>query len=340
MDIARPSKRKRWLRRIALSAAILAGVVLLACILVQWRRDAAFAAQPAPGSFVTVDGHRLHYRLLGQGDVTFVLECGLGDYSENWRGLETSLAQLGRVFVYDRAGTGWSEAGPSPRSPERIADELHAALLAAKVPGPYILVGHSWGGYTQMLLAERHPADIAGLFLIDPSHPQQMSRMSTRPPRWLDVTMMQFPRLARLGLPQLLYPSPEPIKMTSRYLDAAGAEFRAALAMGDASPPPPRVGNIPLCVLSSGIAMAPPGEAPEISEARHKTWLALHEELMTTSTSPIRRHLVVVRAGHYIHHSRPNFVASAARDFLEEIRRPNPPNLPRAEGDKVAEHKI
>jgi pimeloyl-ACP methyl ester carboxylesterase len=330
MDFPRPPKRKRWPRRIALVGTGLVVAVVVTCFLVQWRRDAAFAAQSAPGSFVAVDGHRIHYRLVGRGDVTFVLEAGLGDYSANWGGLEGSLADMGRVFVYDRAGTGWSEAGPEPRSPDQIVKELHAALVAAQVPKPWILVGHSWGGYTQMLFAEQFPEGVAGLFLIDPSHPQQFRRIpAAKPPRWLNFAMAQFPRLARSGLPQLLYRSPEPIKMTSRYLDAAGAEFRAALVVGETPDVPlPHLGKLPLYILSSGELMGPPGEPVETTRFRQQIWLELHEELMTCSSGEIHRHIVVERAGHYIHLSRPNTVAQAAKEFTEQIQHQHPAEAP------------
>jgi pimeloyl-ACP methyl ester carboxylesterase len=320
MDFPRPPKWKRWLKRVALGSAALVIMVLAACFLIQRWRDAAFAAIPAPGAFVTVDGHRIHYRLTGEGQFTFVLEAGLGDTSVNWRSFETMLTGAGRIFVYDRAGQGWSEAGPKPRTPERIARELHETLEAAHVPKPYILVGHSWGGYTQMVFAERYPDGVAGLFLIDPSHPHQSTRIPGGPPRWLNFTMAQFPRLAWTGLPQLLYRSPEPAKMTSPHMDASGAEFRAALQVGETPDTPlPRLGAIPLYILTAGSLSGPPGEPVEITRARQLAWKSLHDELLACSSSEIRQHLVIDHAGHYIHLSRPNTTAAAAREFAARI---------------------
>ena len=320
MDFPRPPKWKRWLKRIALAGAAFVLMVLVTCFLVQRRRDAAFAAAPAPGSFVTVDGHRIHYRLMGEGQFTFVLEAGLGDTSASWRSFETTLTGAGRIFIYDRAGAGWSEAGPAPRTPERIARELHEALEAAHVPKPYILVGHSWGGYTQMVFAERYPDGVAGLFLIDPSHPHQSAKMPGGPSRWLILTMAQFPRLAWTGLPQLLYRSPEAVQMTSRHMNSAGAEFRAALQVGETpNTPLPRLGALPLYILTAGSLSGPPGESPDVTRARQEAWKSLHDELLTCSSSAIRQNIVVEYAGHYIHLSRPNTVAAAAREFAARI---------------------
>jgi pimeloyl-ACP methyl ester carboxylesterase len=321
MDIPRPPRRQRWPRRLLLAGAGTVVAALAAGTLVQWRRDAAFAARPAPGSFVAVGDHRLHYELLGHGDLTFVLEAGLGDDSRSWGTLAAELARTGRVFVYDRAGLGWSDAGPRPRSPAQVAGELHDALEAAHVPKPYILVGHSWGGYTQMVFAERHPEGVAGLLLIDPSHPGQFHLLPGGPSRALSFTMAQLPRLAWSGLPQLIYRTPDPVRATSRYLESAGAEFRAVLAVAEAEATPlPRLGNLPVYVLSSGTMPGAAGEPADVTQTRHETWLALHEELLACSSSTIRRHLVVDGATHYIHVTNPEAVIAAARELTGRIK--------------------
>ncbi|NIP78401.1 MAG: alpha/beta fold hydrolase, partial [Gemmatimonadetes bacterium] len=128
-------------------------------------------------------GHQLHYRLLGEGPVTFVLESGGGEYSGTWGEIEDDLGEIGRVFVYDRAGMGWSEEGPHPRTVDRIVDELHTALERADVPAPYVLMGHSLGGMIATLYSMEHPGEVAGLLLIDPSHKDQMKRLP-QPPAW------------------------------------------------------------------------------------------------------------------------------------------------------------
>jgi pimeloyl-ACP methyl ester carboxylesterase len=320
MDIPRPPRWKRWLKRSALAGLAFVVTVVVVCFLVQWRRDAVFAATTPSESFVTIDGHRIYYRLGGNGPFTFVLEAGLGETSANWRAFETHLTATGRVFAYDRAGLGWSEAGPEPRSPQRIADELHAALDAARVPKPWILVGHSWGGYTQMVFAEKYPDGVAGLFLIDPSHPHQNARFQVGPSRWLGRAMLQLPRFAWTGLPQLLFRSYEPVRMTTRHIEAGGAEFRATLQVAETPDLPlPQLGALPLEILTAGVMYGPPGEPPETTQARHETWKALHEELLACSSSPIREHRVIDHAAHFIHQSRPNTVTTAAREFAARI---------------------
>jgi pimeloyl-ACP methyl ester carboxylesterase len=91
----------------------------------------------------------------------------------SWTGIRHKLAESYRVVSYDRAGLGWSDIGPVPRTAERIVEELHSLLELAAIPGPYVLVGHSFGGLTMPLFAARHPEKIAGMVLVDPVVPAE-----------------------------------------------------------------------------------------------------------------------------------------------------------------------
>jgi pimeloyl-ACP methyl ester carboxylesterase len=85
-----------------------------------------------------------------------------------WRPVISRLATLSEVCVYDRAGYGWSEAGPMPRTALRIATELHELLIKAQVPGPYLLLTHSFGGYVARMYADRFPHSLRGIVMVDP----------------------------------------------------------------------------------------------------------------------------------------------------------------------------
>lgn len=102
-----------------------------------------------------------------------IFDAALGGSSLSWSFVQPAIARVTRACSYDRAGFGWSDAGPLPRTAGRIADELHALLRAAQVAPPYVLVGHSYGGLVMRLFAARHPSDIAGLLLIEPAIPEQ-----------------------------------------------------------------------------------------------------------------------------------------------------------------------
>lgn len=325
MDLPRPPRWKRILKRSLAVGAIALVAALVFGFVIQWRHDRNCRAQhPPPGSFVNVDGHRIHYRLHGQGDFTFVLEAGLGDYSGNWGTLEDGLAGIGRVFVYDRAGLGWSESAPDPRTPAAIASELHAALAAAHIPKPYILVGHSAGGISQVILAMDHPDEVAGLLLIDPSHKDQFQRLPAPPAvfRWL---LPQITRLAPVGLPQLLVGTQDPVLNLSSHVLTIGMELRALLDVEAAwRDRPISLGNLPLFLLTADGNEMLPGKTDAERRAAWVIWKTMHDELLAASTSDIRRHDVVAGSGHHIHRTHPDVVIAAARELAQRIKAGTP----------------
>src|SRR5262245_12371756 len=90
-------------------------------------------AYPPPGQLVDVGGYRLHLRCMGTGSPTVVLDAGLSGTSLDWSLVQTEMAATTQVCAYDRAGLGWSDASPLPRTPEHIARELHTLLTNAEI---------------------------------------------------------------------------------------------------------------------------------------------------------------------------------------------------------------
>jgi pimeloyl-ACP methyl ester carboxylesterase len=127
-------------------------------------------AIPPPGTLVDIGGFRLHLHCRGEGSPTIVLDAALGASSLSWSLVQPDLARLSRVCSYDRAGFGWSDPGPMPRTADRIAEELHTLLARAGVPPPYVLVGHSFGGLVALIFARRFRSVTSGLVLVDPAH--------------------------------------------------------------------------------------------------------------------------------------------------------------------------
>ena len=148
-----------------------------------------------PGELVDVDGHAMHLNCTGEGSPTVVLDTGLGDSSVNVLPVQNSIASFTRVCSYDRAGYGWSEPGPEPRTSEQIVGELATLLEAAGESGPYVLAGHSFGGLNMILFAAEHPDDVAGVVLIDSSHPEQTAALAEAP----TVLAVQDAEIAGLG---------------------------------------------------------------------------------------------------------------------------------------------
>lgn len=90
------------------------------------------------------------------------------------------LSKQTQVCAYDRAGYGWSEPGPAPRTTDQIVGELFDLLVEAAIPSPYVLVGHSFGGYNAQYFAKVYPRLTAGMVLVDSSHPEQSERLSDK----------------------------------------------------------------------------------------------------------------------------------------------------------------
>jgi pimeloyl-ACP methyl ester carboxylesterase len=203
--------RTRWIRKalqwaeVALLVALVVGAIYQAKATEVDQR----AAFPGPGEMVDVGEHRLHMNCLGQGSPTVVLDGGWGYTSVEWSGwVQPEVARHTRVCAYDRAGMGWSEPEPGPPDFTQTADELHTLLQEADEEGPYVLVGHSLAGLYSRIYADRYPEEVAGMVLVDSTHPDQFegSKLVVAMNRAAGVL---GPLLARTGVSRVfnLYPS-------------------------------------------------------------------------------------------------------------------------------------
>jgi pimeloyl-ACP methyl ester carboxylesterase len=167
---------------------------------------------PPPGEMVDAVGYSLHINCAGRGSPTVILDGGTGEMSANWGLVQREVSHTTRVCAYDRAGMGWSERGPEPRDARRITGELRALLDGAGIDGPYVLVGHSFGGLYMQTYAARHPDEVAGMSLIESSHPQQfgyrsVARGSYEPPGRISNFASLQPRIGAVRLFYKLFPA-------------------------------------------------------------------------------------------------------------------------------------
>jgi pimeloyl-ACP methyl ester carboxylesterase len=168
----------RWLKRALLACVVLLSFVSICGALYQWlatRRD--LAAHPAPGHLVDIGGHRLHIWCTGSGTPAVILDSGLGGSFVDWSYVQPDIARFTTVCSYDRAGMGYSDPGPFPRTSQQIADELAVLLDRAHIPGPVVLAGASLGGFNVRVLASTRPERVAGLVLVDASHETQSAEI-------------------------------------------------------------------------------------------------------------------------------------------------------------------
>ncbi len=268
-----------------------------------------------PGRMVDVGGYRLHIDCRGEGSPTVVMDAGLGGLSLEWLPVQQPLSRQGRVCSYDRAGNGWSDPGPQPRTAAVIVEELHTLLINAAVPGPYVLVGHSYGGYTAQLFAERYPELTAGIVLIDSSHPAQVARflapplsMNTAPGKDVEGIVLTG------GVPMPPAHLPDELRLPSmmlmsqhKALVTAAQEFLYFRDSGDEVRNSGRLPPVPLVVITRGIAER--GAMDPRTPLIESLWLQLQDELAAMSTRAV--HLIATHSGHHIHLDQPALVAGA-----------------------------
>ena len=155
---------------------------------------------PPIGDLIDVGGHQLHAKIVGAGNVTVVFDSGLGNGLLTWTQIEPEVAKFARVFSYDRAGLGWSETGPKPRTSLQIASELHELLTRAEISDPYVLVGHSYGGINMQVFSSKFPDQIAGMILVDSSHEEHIPS----PPAAAKFIFQAILLSAPFGVPRLI----------------------------------------------------------------------------------------------------------------------------------------
>jgi pimeloyl-ACP methyl ester carboxylesterase len=162
---------RRWTKRIFVVPGGFLVIATLSCATFQWlatRQD--LAATPPPGQLVDIGGYRLHLWCTGDGAPAVILDAGLGGTSAGWGFVQPDVARFTCVCSYDRAGMGYSDSGPSPRTARRIAKELAELLAGSGIAGPVVLVGESIAGFNARMFASDHPEHAAGLVLVDASH--------------------------------------------------------------------------------------------------------------------------------------------------------------------------
>jgi pimeloyl-ACP methyl ester carboxylesterase len=162
---------------------------------------------PPPGQLYKVGDYGLHLYCTGQGRPTVVLETMAGGTSVNWGWVQPEVAGQTRVCAYDRAGRGWSEPGIPASDLWGTAEDLHALLAAAGESPPYVLVGHSIGGLHVRGFTARYPDEVAGIILLDSSHPEQFDRYPefAEENEGFQRIAGFFPALARLGIMRIAF---------------------------------------------------------------------------------------------------------------------------------------
>jgi pimeloyl-ACP methyl ester carboxylesterase len=267
---------------------------------------------PMQGQRYDIGGYKLHIHCLGQGSPTIIIDAGLGDDSSDWERVLTQSSKISKTCVYDRPGYGWSDVGPKPRSSHRIALELNLLLKQANIPPPYLLVGHSFGGFNMRLFAAHHPQDVIGLILIDASHENQYERLGINLP---PPSKRQRNVFVKTPLEHIKANDPKPYALRDRAFRSASLEIAALSLSSEQVRSEGLIPIIPLMVISRGLAE---WKNTPNAEQREKTWLILQQEL--ARLSPFSQHQFANSSGHNIPHEQPEIILDAINNITELAR--------------------
>jgi pimeloyl-ACP methyl ester carboxylesterase len=281
-----------------------------------------------PGRLVDVGGYRLHLYCTGEGSPAVILEAGGGNPWLSWYKVQPRVAPFTRVCSYDRAGLGWSEPSPKPRTTKVIAEELHTLLHNAGVKGPLLLVGHSLGGLHVRMFASQYPSEVVGMVLVDSSHPDQDDRFPPKAKKLAGATKYVIRAMQitlPIGLPRLLASRSVPNEVRPEFCAVFCrpqfiAAVRAEAAAQDESSAQVRtlgtLGNTPLVVLSHDPDKM--NFPADLTEPVNREWDKMQEELAHLSVNG--SHLVVKGSGHDIQIERPEAVVDAIRKVLSQTK--------------------
>ncbi len=296
---------------------------------------------PPPGQMVDIGGHRLHLYCLGTGSPTVILEAAAPGWSLYWSTVQPQLAQTTRVCAYDRAGLGWSERGPLPRTGQRMAKELHRLLERAGIRGPYVLVGHSLGGLVTRLYQHDYPQDVVGMVLVDAGHESELRQAEFRGfanagksllPVIRAMTMLGITRLMASydQLPQLLTQQEEKVAPEIRpmlragwlrtgYYSTLADESDGLIETLEQVRHSGSLGTLPLVVVTATGPIWWPEMPGQVNPAKfRKMWLELQQNLTTLSTNS--HQVFADQSSHFIQFDQPDLVTNAVRQLIDRER--------------------
>ena len=298
-------------------------------------------SHPSIGKLVDIGDHRLHIYPTGEGNPTVVFESGGASWSLDWYLVQNEVAKFTSACSYDRAGFGWSDSGPNPRTSEQIVTELHALLKKAEIKKPYIMVGASFGGHTARLFAKTFPDEVAGIVLLDARHESINSRM---PPAWQKLeaagkVMYRFMLLAsRVGAlnilgklmgekatPPIVMKLPPEIRSTylevgfqPKYFQSNLDELAASAESDKQLSATGSLGNLPLIVIRHGIPDLFANMPAEQAKQAEKVWQELQADLARISSES--QIIVAEKSGHAIQVDQPIFAVDAIHQMVNTVR--------------------
>ncbi len=299
------------MRTISLKLIVFFSLALLIC-------QSTFAVSAdkykAPGKvYLMFQQFRLYIDCQGEGDIPIIIEPGIGDSLANWLPIQAALSKHTQVCLYDRAGMGLSDPGPGPRTAQQIATELYHLLKKAKITGPYIFIGHSFGGFVAQFLAYALPNQTAGLVLVDSSHPDQIERLAALDD--LDVMPKQTVGGYKFEDESLLSTEQKYWKHLNAQRKSVWSQMDELASFEDSAE---EVKEIKIGQLSMPIAVLTRGkkQLPDIEGigSLEEEWRAMQKDLTTLSSNSWQ--VIADESGHSIHQESPETIVNSTLEVL------------------------
>ena len=314
---------------------VIALIVLLLSLPLPALAQSAAPAAPSPSAasadfaaLIDVGGRDIYLECHGTGSPTVILVAGYRASGRFWTDdllrpdaprtmVLPGVAESTRVCTYDRPGTyasigeddfvSRSDAIAQPRTTPEIVAELHALLQAAEVPGPYVLAGHSLGGFFARLYASTYPDEVVGLVLVDAY--SELVEDVMPPERWQALVRLNQGLAADTVIPIPGYGDVETVPF--------GAGNAAMREVAAASPLRP----MPLAILAHGKPFALPPDAQGFTVAEMEGYIRAANEAKTALV-PHARFSIAAESGHDIHQDQPELVIEAVRQVVAGVRNP------------------
>ncbi len=279
---------------------------------------------PPLGELVDIGGYKLHLNTRGDGNVTVICEAGLSGTSLGWSLVQAEVAQFARVCSYDRAGYAWSDPSPLKRTSLNSVHELRQLLIQARIPGPYILVGHSFGGANMLLFADLYPDETFGVILVDSVHEDYLKELPTTPQGFLGAKVQWL--LSAVGYKRWKGPSQEiekmflplPENIRKAYVAQMNKTLYAETVLKEMSCLDESLAQLerrgihlqcPLTVITAGI----------LSDGEEgNKWRLLQKKLLSKSQQS--KQIIADKSDHMINHHQPRVIVDAIRE-MEKMKR-------------------
>ena len=320
-------KLRRWVPRILIATLALVSTGSIYERIEEWQDDRRF---PQIGRSIDIGGRSLNIYCSGEGSPTVIMDSGHALPGYEWAAVQPEIAKFTKACWYDRAGFGWSDRANSPNTVDSMPRDLHRLLGAAQIGPPYILVGHSLGGWNVRVFNSLYPGEVAGIILVDVPSEDTLDRIPNLARRKFPISLprhalsLVVEGVGQTGVFRLasLSSGPRPSGLTQeqwailcalqRRPKAIGAEINehgAGLQSVARVRASGGFGEIPFVVLTAG-------QGPNVEEQR--VMIQLQSEF--AHRFPHGNQVLVPNSDHMIPYNAPQTIVEATRSILAQTQ--------------------